>query len=299
MAELSYTSVELIPSIGLSVEKRPIQAVRMGSPLANMSVLVLAGLHAREWIATAAVLTAMKEFITNATMAPILDQIQILWLPMTNPDGYEFSHTSNRMWRKNRRGNPNSECMGVDLNRNFPFHWGEADSSVDPCAQTYRGMFAASEPEVRAIMNFIKEEKKVRQIVGGIDFHTYGQLILTQPGWTKPGTSADDVPESLKLEMSTLGNKMVSAIQARTGAVYHVKPGSEMYKVGGSFDSVLYEETSTGLGFAVELRDHEIGGSFILNESEIRPTSEDVVEILLVLLNHILENYIEIPANVE
>ena len=28
------------------------------------------------------------------------------------------------MWRKNRGANPNSDCVGTDLNRNWSFHWG-------------------------------------------------------------------------------------------------------------------------------------------------------------------------------
>lgn len=43
-------------------------------------------------------------------------------VPVANPDGYEFSHTSNRMWRKNRFP-ATILCTGIDLNRNFAYMW--------------------------------------------------------------------------------------------------------------------------------------------------------------------------------
>ena len=86
---------------------------------------------------------------------------------MANPDGYEYSHTANRLWRKNRAKNNGltslllSLCDGVDLNRNFGYHW----SDVNPiniqggtqltCAETYSGPRPFSEPESRNIANFV------------------------------------------------------------------------------------------------------------------------------------------------
>ena len=37
-------------------------------------------------------------------------------MPMLNPDGYEFSRNTDRMWRKNRAAPPpGSECYGVGM----------------------------------------------------------------------------------------------------------------------------------------------------------------------------------------
>jgi carboxypeptidase A2 len=50
----------------------------------------------------------------------LLDQAEFLVIPVVNPDGFEYTWESNRMWRKNRR--PNGGLFGgygVDLNRNF------------------------------------------------------------------------------------------------------------------------------------------------------------------------------------
>ena len=71
-----------------------------------------------------------------------------------NPDGYEYSRSTDRMWRKNRRKNENSKCDGVDLNRNFDKGYGDY-SSDDPCQEDYRGPEAFSEPEARALRDYV------------------------------------------------------------------------------------------------------------------------------------------------
>ena len=73
---------------------------------------------------------------------------------LLNPDGYEYSRSTDRMWRKNRRKNENSKCVGVDLNRIFDKGFGE-NSSDDPCQEDYRGPEAFSEPEARALRDYV------------------------------------------------------------------------------------------------------------------------------------------------
>ena len=80
---------------------------------------------------------------------------------------YEYSFKSNRMWRKNRSrvGGLSSLliplCDGVDLNRNFGYHWGDVSplhvqgGTQMNCAETYSGPVPYSEPETRAIVDFV------------------------------------------------------------------------------------------------------------------------------------------------
>ena len=60
--------------------------------------------------------------------------------PLLNPDGYEYSHTDDRMWRKNRSPPPpGSRCYGVDLNRNWDvIGFGAGATSSNPCSETYK-----------------------------------------------------------------------------------------------------------------------------------------------------------------
>ena len=46
------------------------------------------------------------------------------------------------------------KCDGVDLNRNFDKEYGSY-SSDDPCQEDYRGTEAFSEPETRALRDYV------------------------------------------------------------------------------------------------------------------------------------------------
>ena len=43
----------------------------------------------------------------------------------------QFTWSGNRLWRKNRRVNSGSRCLGVDLNRNYNDHWGQVSSLLN------------------------------------------------------------------------------------------------------------------------------------------------------------------------
>lgn len=77
-------------------------------------------------------------------------------LPVVNPDGYEYTFVTDRLWRKNRRRNGYGSCSGVDLNRNFGYRWGGKGTSKDICHETYSGSAPFSEPETDAIRNFFE-----------------------------------------------------------------------------------------------------------------------------------------------
>lgn len=82
------------------------------------------------------------------------------------------------MWRKNRQKNKDSNCMGVDPNRNWPVDW--VSSSKDPCAETFRGPSEASEPEVQGLMAMIKDIQQKQGLKLFIDWHSYGQVMTVR-----------------------------------------------------------------------------------------------------------------------
>ena len=111
----------------------------------------------------------------------LIDYFDWYILPVANPDGYEYSHTHNRLWRKNRRKNRglgsllNPRCDGVDLNRNFGYHWADVNSlfksghragtNLYNCLETYSGPGPFSEPESRNIAAFVTSITKKQNVV--------------------------------------------------------------------------------------------------------------------------------------
>jgi murein tripeptide amidase MpaA len=51
------------------------------------------GMHAREWITIPTITWAIKKLLEDVTEPDLLDKFDWIFLPIANPDGYEFSHT--------------------------------------------------------------------------------------------------------------------------------------------------------------------------------------------------------------
>ena len=83
---------------------------------------------------------------TDERITDIVDDTELWFVPVANPDGYDFTfEEGQRLWRKNLRDNNGDGDItagdGVDLNRNFPTRWGydNEGSSPNPASETYRG----------------------------------------------------------------------------------------------------------------------------------------------------------------
>ena len=115
------------------------------------------GIHAREWISPASVTYIINELTENrdAHGEPV-KYVDWYILPVMNPDGYEYSHRVDRLWRKNRH--IDGRRTGTDLNRNFGYKWGGEGSSREPCRETFAGSHSFSEPESAAVSSFIQSQ---------------------------------------------------------------------------------------------------------------------------------------------
>ena len=124
------------------------------------AVLYASAQHAREWITPEMTRRLMHHVLdgygTDPEITELVDTTELWFVPVLNPDGYDFTFTEgNRLWRKNLRDNNGDGQItvgdGVDLNRNFAVKWGydNEGSSADPASDTYRGTGPDSEPETQ------------------------------------------------------------------------------------------------------------------------------------------------------
>jgi carboxypeptidase T len=269
----SRPEIAELREIGRSLENRAIWALRIGERKGSTRKLLFTGCHhAREWVAVEVPFLLADHLVKNANQNPVkqwLTQGEIWVVPMVNPDGHEFSRTSDRLWRKNRR--PNSDgSFGVDPNRNYGYMWGTLNintSSHVPSDETYVGPRAFSEPETRVIRDLISSE----QFRGVITYHSFSQLVLYPWGYTsKPIAIQED-----RDRMVRLANRMQELIRDVHDKIYTPQQSSELYPTAG--DTTDWTYGIYGIpSFTIELRPRTVAeGGFILPSSQIQPTWEE------------------------
>jgi carboxypeptidase T len=273
--------------IGRSVENRPIWALRLGERRGSTLKMAFLGCHhAREWISVEVPYLLAEHVVANATTNPVQQWLQKgeIWVaPMVNPDGHEHTRTQERLWRKNRRRNPDGS-IGVDPNRNYGYMWGTLNVSTSshvPRDDTYVGPRAFSEPEVRAVRNLVAREL----FAGLITYHSYSQLILFPWGYT----SDPIIDPTDRAELEDLGNDMQRLIREVHSETYTVQQSAQLYPTAGDTTDWTYGEYDIP-SFTVELRPAtQAEGGFILPPSQIQPTWEENRPAALHFISHIFE----------
>lgn len=179
--------------LGETAEGRDLLAYRIGhgEEGEKPGVLVTGGQHAREWAGNGAVTESIEKLLTgyqknDPEAKEKVDGLEMWFVPMANPDGYEYSRNADPDWRKNRSRHPGFEGVGTDLNRNyradFRFHGDvprrqgdDAGASDNPQQLTFRGPHALSEKESQALTNFMDTRPNLK---GVLDVHGFGRMIL-------------------------------------------------------------------------------------------------------------------------
>ncbi|XP_011630691.2 LOW QUALITY PROTEIN: carboxypeptidase B-like [Pogonomyrmex barbatus] len=257
----TYPDVCSVQTIGRSIEGRELKLLRISNGKPNApAIWIDGGIHAREWISPAVVTYIIDQLVENSENLDVDYYI----LPVANPDGYEYTFAHDRLWRKNRR--KGTICSGVDLNRNFGYHWGGKGTSRNMCHETYAGTKAFSEPESDAIRNFF--EASLANFKAYLSFHSYGQYILYPWGYDNrlPVDYAD---------LDRVGKQMAAAMENATNddIIYTVgNSASTLYPAAGGSDDWAKALVKIKYAYTIELRDTK---SFILPARYIIPTSKE------------------------
>ncbi|KAG0018122.1 Carboxypeptidase A4 [Podila clonocystis] len=222
------------------------------------AIVIHGGQHAREWIGPAVVSYIAKELLTgyghHKKITRLIDQFEFVVVPVLNADGYEYTWTTNRMWRKNRQPTSIPFCKGIDPNRNWGFMWNHGGSSSNPCNDGYHGpeAFAALEPKMMA------------------DY-------ITEKGNTPKDD--EDIIEAAMGAAKAL--KDVHGTKFAVGSVCNI-----IYQASGGSLDWTYGEAGVKYSYAVELRDTGKHG-FLLPEDQILPSAEETYAGFQHLVNFI------------
>ncbi|XP_059849384.1 carboxypeptidase B-like [Hypanus sabinus] len=271
--------------IGKSYEYRNIYILRVGkrTHTAKPAIFMDCGIHAREWISPAFcqwfVMEAVQSFGRNCTMDTLLNKLDFLIVPVVNVDGYVYTWTKDRLWRKTRSRNPGTTCVGTDPNRNFDAKWCSIGASRNPCDETYCGSHVESEREVRAVANAIRKYKGIKAY---ITMHSYSQMCLFPYSYTY--SLAPDYKE-----LNFIARNAVMVLRSLYGTRYTYGPGSlTIYPSAGGSDDWAYD-IGIKYSFTFELRDLGQYG-FLLPESQIKPTCEETMLAINYITSYVLRH---------
>jgi len=271
-------------SLGKSYEGRDLVVAKISTGGTKRAVWWDGGIHAREWISPATCVYILDALLRGYQVDPdvtkLVDGLDFYMLPIHNPDGYEFSWTAgNRMWRKTRRPNSGSSCVGTDANRNYNYRWNNGGSSANPCSETFHGPNSNSEPEVTLVSNFICNA--ANRLSGYISFHSYSQLWMTPWGWTT------SLPSDYS-KQNALSAAVVAAIRQPYGTSYrHGSIANTIYVASGNSVDTAYSVCGIVYACTPELRDTGSYG-FILPPSQIIPSGRETFEGFKVYADQVL-----------
>jgi len=266
--------VKYTPSIGTTVEGRSIGALIVTGTAtgSKKKIFVQGGQHAREWVGPTTVLLITENLVTlyatDANVKALLDRIEFHIIPLLNVDGYTFSWTQDRLWRKNRKL-VTGTTYGVDLNRNWQgVSWCEFGASKAPDSETYCGTAPFSEPETKVSSAFSLANGPY---AGAIDYHSYSQLVLRPWGYTTTLPSDEAV-------LKVVGDGYSAAVRNYSGLIYTSEPSWQLYyTTGTASDYWKGFGTFTKYSYTVELRPTGNPG-FVLPPAQIIPTGQENYE---------------------
>ncbi|XP_035915861.1 carboxypeptidase B-like [Anopheles stephensi] len=223
LAELFPSKVK-VEQLGVTSENRAINMLVINY-LLQRTVILVANLQSEEWAAMTSTIYITEQLLYNVEQYPDLSQFRWMIIPISNPDGYEYTREYDRYWNKNRSPQLGGS-FGVDLNANFGYMWGENEQPIDPSDRLYNGPIAFSEAETVAISGLMQE--MAERVVLFVDMHTFGNHIFHP--WA---STLDEAPNALTVEAVAVAG--AEAIRVKFGEQYTVgTPALLLEKVYGT-----------------------------------------------------------------
>lgn len=323
LASMFPTHVEL-SSIGQSAEGRDIPILRVGARTDHApddnhpeqhTILITAGSHAREWISVSTAAYVAYSLVTKygdphfPHVTKLLDHFDFLFVPVLNPDGYEYTWSTDRLWRKNRQTTPIPFCHGIEIDRAFPFGWDGNHSTDNACSEDYAGSNPLEAIEAKLLTEYVNNEADKNNVsfAAFLDLHSYSQRILYPYSFS----CNVDPPNLEDLEEVALG--LAKSFRLTNGHYFGVSSACEgsisldskgtkakkkdqkfkstfLDSLGGSALDYFYHDMRVKYAYQIKLRDTGSYG-FLLPKSNIVPSGYEAYEAVLGLGKWLLGNH--------
>ncbi|MCH9814427.1 MAG: peptidase [Epsilonproteobacteria bacterium] len=233
----NYPNIITLQNIGTTWEEREIvlATITINVEQADLkpALLYTGTVHAREWIGNELGVEFIDHLLKNHQSDPritsALTKNTLYIVPCLNPDGFEYSRTHFSFWRKNRRNNKNG-TYGVDLNRNFSVGYVK---TTDTSSNVYSGPEPFSEPETRAIKEFVDTHEN---ITVALDYHSQGNVFF-------PAHKFNHEAEVNGTDLNVLCANMNYEIKKVSGRKYGIHRGKPPTKlISGSGREYYYSK---------------------------------------------------------
>lgn len=252
-------------TIGRSRMNREIYCIPVGNGPVN--TVFAAAFHGLEFLTAAALLCFAEKYYN---MKKYHSRFRVYFIPMVNPDGVDIavngidpkiknhqtilSHTGiidfKHKWQAN--------ALGVDINHNFDANW--EPILFGPSPSRYGGKYPVSEPETRAVVDFLDRVKPELFIA----FHSQGKEIYYDFNGMENKRSEETARR----------------IAEKVGYTVSVPTGTASF--GGAKD--WYIKTYQRMAFTAELGK----GVNPLPEDQLPEMSNDVEQICLTAMQEII-----------
>ncbi|RKD22403.1 M14 family zinc carboxypeptidase [Caminicella sporogenes] len=202
MFEKEYSDILSVYSIGKSCDNRDLWVAKLGK--SNIGIIIIGAIHARERITAKVLLQNIKDYckaykegvsFEGYNLKELLDKASIYFIPMTNPDGVDYTFYGKKAVRdknllknlKNIRVKKDpswksnimdwkANIRGIDLNRQWNVLWGIPSRFIRrrPSNDHFQGFKPHSEPEVKALEQFTLNTP----CLGYYAYHTQGSVLF-------------------------------------------------------------------------------------------------------------------------
>jgi g-D-glutamyl-meso-diaminopimelate peptidase len=208
--EKEYPDLLEVEVIGYSTDEKPIYVVRLTemNDHHKMHYLIEGGLHSRETASTPIIMKTIEMYlkdyhddtaVAGVSIRSLLEDSVIHFIPLSNPDGYDFAtwgigmlsvegQKKLRSIRETYYPGFKANINGVDLNRNFPglYYDIENDKWINiwnveqndyisnrPSGSFYHGPYEASEDETKVMMTYLLSY----DFRNYLSYHSRGEIL--------------------------------------------------------------------------------------------------------------------------
>ncbi|KAH7245460.1 hypothetical protein BKA59DRAFT_511414 [Fusarium tricinctum] len=272
--QTSFPTKSELFTLGNSFQGRPLTGIHIwgsGGKGSKPAVVFHGTVHAREWISTMTTeymaYQLLTKYASDAAVKAVVDKFDFYITPVVNPDGFVYTQSTNRLWRKNRQTVSGNSCVGRDINRNWPYKWElTGGASTNPCDETFKGRAAGDSPENKALKTQIDTLAAGKGITFYVDFHSYGQYILWPYGYDCSVVSPEEAA------LSALATRLNNGIKAQSGNSYTTGNSCRaLYATTGDSLDYIQGVAKAKYSYTIELRDKGTYG-FSLPANQIQPT---------------------------